>query len=597
MDVTAFISIAGMLAILFGSLALFISDRLPMDGTAFIILMTLLLSGLVPESEILSGFSNPAVMTVVAMIIISAGLSRTGIVNYLVHRLNVFVGQGRTRLTFVLSIICGFFSAFISNTATVAVLLPVTLSLTKERNISPTRVLLPIAFAAQFGGVCTLIGTSTNLLVNTFAEQASIEPFGLFEFAELGLIYFAVGTVYMLLASWLFLPNRATVGDDSISGYQLKDYMTELRVQENSILIGQTGAENDLVADVAESQILEIVRDGKMIWSPAGNTIREGDILLIKGDVNAVLEAAGRYKLKDWAEGKLSDAHLKSDDITLLEVMVPRGSHLVGRTLEQMDFYWRYHAAVLGLRRWGEVVRQRVASVQLQVGDTLLLQGNREDLARLAEEKDFMFLKDLSTMRLKKRKALAAVLVLLSVLVAAASGLVSILTASLAGAAAMVILRCLTLEEAYEAVDMKVLIMLACLIPLAVAMENTGTSAFLAHSILGFADGASPYVGLGIIYGLTMVLTAFMSNAATAVLLAPLAITMAQSLNVDPHPFLIAVTFAASTCFATPVGYQTNTMVYTPGAYKYADFIKIGIPLNLIFFAISVVMIPHFWPF
>ncbi len=585
-----------VMAIIAGSIILFVSDRFPIDGVAFLVLLALLLTGIVPPDRILEGFSNPATITVAAMFVLSAGLQRTGVIRYIAQQLHRPAGRGATRLNLVLGHACGALSAFINNTATVAVLLPVALNMCKERNISPARVLMPLSFAAQFGGVCTLIGTTTNLLVNAYAVSNGLEPFSMFEFAKLGLILFVVGMVYMLIAS-RFMLHRLAGESEAFTDYRLQDYLTEMKVMEGSPLIGQTGAENDLNELGENLRILEIIRDDRPIWAPQTTQIHEGDILLIRGDIERVMSATGRLKLTDWAEGNLSETHLKSDDVTLMEVMIPAGSHLIGRSLSQLDFYWRYHAAVLGVRRRGEILHERMSHIIFKDGDTLLLQGHRADLNHLDDETDFVLLKDLSTLRLKKRRALMSVLILLGVVALAATGITSILTAALLGAAAMVIARCINMQEAYASLDMKVLILLAGLIPLGIAMQTTGTALWLVESLLEWVGDKAPVFVLGSVYVLTMVLTAFMSNNATALLLAPLAVGVASTLGVDSKPFLMAVTFAASTCFMTPVGYQTNLMVYAPGNYRYVDFFIVGLPLNIIFFVISVTLIPVFWPF
>ena len=597
MPVAEILPIVAVLLIVFGSVVVFMSDKFPIESVAFAVLLVLLVTGLVPENKILTGFSNPATMTIVAMLVLSAGLERTGIIRFLANRLSRIVGKTRLQVSLVLSTTCGVLSAFVSNTATVAVLLPVALRISKECKISPTKILMPLSFAAQFGGVCTLIGTTTNLLVNVFVIEAGLEPLSVFEFAKLGSIYFIVGMAYMLIAG-IFLPSRS-ISDDATSDYRLQDYMTELHVQESSPLIGQTGEKNALIELDENISIIEIVRDGKLIWAPKTTTIREGDKLLIRGDVDLILDAADRFKLEDWAEGHLSETHLKAHDVTLAEVMVSRGSHLIGRSLTQLDFYWRYHAAVLGVRRWGEVINQkRMSDIQFHEGDTLLLQGHKSDLEKLSNESNFMFLQDLSSMRLRKRRAVMALLILATVLTTTAIGMTSILTASLVGVAAMVMTRCLSLQQAYDAVDIKIILLLAGMIPLGLAMQTSGAASFVVDGLMDFlGDDATPYVVLGVIYALTVILTSFMSNAATAVLLAPLAVTVAANLGVDPKPFLMAVAYAASTCFATPVGYQTNTMIYGPGQYRYVDFIFVGLPLNIIFFALSIYFIPQFWPF
>ncbi|PPR19220.1 MAG: hypothetical protein CFH43_00309 [Proteobacteria bacterium] len=588
-----------VLSILVGSIVLFVTDKLRVDLVAMIVLLTLLLTNSVPESEILSGFASPATMTVAAMFIISAGLQRTGIVRYIASRLHLLVGEGKERLTPIIMMTCGFFSAFTNNTATVAVLMPVSLKLSAERGLNPSRILMPLSFAAQFGGVCTLIGTTTNLLVNAIAIDHGIQPFNMFEFAQLGIVCFVVGSVYMLFASKYLLKDNAKLSD-ATAEYRLKDYMTEMRVLEGSPLIGQRGVDNDLTKlgnDNSTIRVLEIVREGRMIWAPQTTEIREGDLLLIRGDIGKVMESESMLKIEDWAEGNLSNIHLQSDDITLVEVVIPSGSSIIGRSLTQLDFYWRYHAAVLGVRRRGDVLHERIAKIDFKEGDTLLLQGHKEDLSHISNEKDFMLLQDLSTLRLKKRRSIIAFMILVWVLLAASTGFMSILAASLIGAIGMIVTRCITASEAYDAVDFKVIVLLAGLIPLGMAMEHSGLVDLIVDFMILYVGQYGPYVSLCVLYFMTVFLTSVMSNAATAVLLAPIGLALAEGFAVDPKPFLMAVTFAASTCFATPVGYQTNVMIYGPGGYKYIDFLKVGLPLNLIFFVISVTLIPLFWPF
>ena len=581
------------LATLAGSIIVFVLDRWRVDLVALLVMIVLLVTGVLSQTEALSGFSNPAVVTIAAMLILSEGLQRTGIVNHIAYRLDKMVGNASSRLTAVMMAVCGFFSAFINNTATVAVLMPVTLRLARERQMNPSKVLMPLSFAAQFGGVCTLIGTTTNLLVHSIAIDQGLDGFHLFSFAKLGAILFVSGTLYMLLIGRFLIKERAD-SKSYTEEYRLQDYLTEMEVLAGSKLIGQKGAKNELTK-IENLRVLDIFRDGKVLWAPDNSEIKKGDILLIRGNVAQVMEVASRLKMRDWAEGNLSDAHLKADDVTLVEVMIPRGSTVVGRSLNQLDFYWRYHAAVLGVRRRGGVLHERISKIAFQEGDTLLLQGHKGDLARLANEQDFMLLKDLSTLKLRKRRAAISITILASVLVAAATGIFSILEASVVGAVATVATGCLRPREAYRAVDMKIIILMACLIPLGIALQKT---ALIDAAVTGLISHLqTPEIALIALYLMTMLLTSVMSNAATAVLLAPLAIAMAGQMDVNAEPFLMAVAYAASTCFITPVGYQTNVMVLSPGGYKYVDFMRVGLPLNLLFLGLSVTLIPKFFPF
>lgn len=585
--------------ILLLSVVLFVSDKFRVDFVALLVLILLLVLGLVPHEQALSGFSSPAVLIVACMLIISAGLSRTGIVNHIGNRLYKLAGRSTTRMSTVLMSACGVFSSFISNTATVAVLLPVSLRLAREARVSPSKLLMPLSFAAQFGGVCTLVGTTTNLIVNAIAEENGLAGFSMFEFAQLGAICFVAGMVYMLVVGQFLLKDKEA--DSELSKeYRLQDYLTEMKIMQGSPLIGQKGGDNDLtrLGDGAHApRILDIFRGERVIWAPQSTALKEGDILLIRGDVSRVLDVASRFKLEDWPGGNLTEAHLKSDDISLVEVIIPTGSGIIGRSLNQLDFYWRYHAAVLGVRRRGEVLHQRISAIAFKEGDTLLLQGHKKDLDALANESDFMLLQDLSPLVLKSRRALTAFLILLFVILSAAMNVMPLLTASLIGAVAMVASRCISATEAYDALDFKVLLLLAGLIPLGQAMQNTGAANNLVLWLMESVGGYGPFISMALLYLITVVLTSLMSNAATAVLLAPLGIGLAESFGVSAEPFLIAVAFAASTCFATPVGYQTNVMVMGPGGYKYKDFFVVGLPLNILFFVISVTLIPYFWPF
>ncbi len=592
LDMIMLLSILGM------SLVLFAMDKYPIDGIAFMVLLSLMLTGLVPEDKILAGFSNPATLTVAAMFILSAALQKTGVVRWLAQKLYKTLGRTASlfRVNLLLGSLTGFFSAFINNTATVSVLIPVTLRICQEQQHSPTRVLMMLSYAAQFGGMCTLIGTTTNLLINAYALDAGLPGFGLFEFGQLGLILFAAGMVYMLVASYWLLPARIDATDINTS-YKLHDYLTEMRVLAGSPLIGCTGQANPLLEAVPNLSIVQILRNNQPIWAPASTKILADDVLVMRGAIDRVMDVAASMKLKDWANSQLDASHLQSDDIILAEFMVPGGSYLVGRSLTQLDFYWRYHAAVIGIKRRNEILKDRLSDILFQDGDILLLQGHRSDIMALAQEPDFIMVQDLSDSRIQTRRARLALMWMAIFLLSVGLGYLSVLQAAFLATAGVVATRCIKLGDAYHAIHMPVVILMAALIPLGFAMQETGTAAWIAQILVTQVGPDSPILGLAAFYGLTVLLSAIMSNTATAALLAPLAIGVASDLGVSAIPFLVAVAFAASSSFITPVGYQTNMMIHAPGGYKYTDFLRIGLPLNMLFMAISVIFIPRIWPF
>lgn len=587
-----------LLTILGVSLVLFALDKYPIDGIAFMVLLSLMLTGLVPDDKILAGFSNPATLTVAAMFILSAALQKTGVVRWMAQKMYKMLGRTASlfRVNLVLGSVTGFFSAFVNNTATVSVLIPVTLRICQEQQISPTRVMMMLSYAAQFGGMCTLIGTTTNLLVNAYAMDAGLPGFGLFEFGQLGLVCFAAGMLYMLIASYWLLPARIDATDIT-SSYKLHNYLTEMRVLEGSPLIGQKGNANALLEAVPDLSIVQILRNDQPIWAPATTKIQADDVLVIRGAIDRVMDVADQIKLKDWAGSELDPTHMQGDDIILAEFLVPGGSYLVGRSLTQLDFYWRYHAAVLGIKRQNEVIKDRLSDILFQDGDILLLQGHRADIMALAQERDFMLVQDLSDARIQTRRARLSLMWMAVFFASVSLGYLSVLQAAFLATAGVVATRCLKLGDAYHAINMPVVILMAALIPLGFAMQETGTASWIAQLLVNQVGPDSPVLGLAAFYGLTVILSAIMSNTATAALLAPLAIGVAGDLGVSAIPFLVAVAFAASSCFMTPVGYQTNMMIHAPGGYKYTDFLRIGLPLNILFMIISVYLIPQIWSF
>ena len=588
------INLIMVLAIIAVAMGLFVSGKLRVDIIALCVLAALLVLGLIRPDQALYGFTNQATATVAAMFVLSAGLVRTGLVRWFARQIDRLAGKNESRLILVLCVVIAFLSAFIVNTATVAIFIPVAIVLAKARKISTSRVLMPLSFASQFGGVCTLIGTSTNILVNSIAVERGLAPFGLFEFAPLGIAMSLVGIGYLLIMTRWLPKRRGEV--EQVDKYRLADYLAELRVTQKSPLIGKTWEQSKVSRDT-KVELTNLFRGEKAASRAANTKIREDDLLLLSGNVDKLIEMQGKYGLELQENVRVNDQQLSSSEIKLAEALIPPRSNLIGNTLQDSGFFRRYKAIILAMQRRGKILRERLADIKLDTGDTLLIQGHRDDLSRLLNSANVIVTNELTELYMRKDRAIIALLLLLMVIILAVFNIVPIVVAVLLGAGGMVLGRCVTVEEAYQAIDWKVIFLLGGIIPLGLALEQNGAALWLADTLLQSLGGFGPLMFLAALYLITAVLTETMSNNAAAAILAPIAITLALSMNVDPRPFLIAITFAASTSFATPMGYQTNTMIYAPGGYRFSDFIRIGGPLNLIFLGVAVLLIPMLWPF
>jgi len=583
-----------VLSVLAGAMILFITGRLRVDLVALCVLTVLLVTGIITPENALYGFSNPATATVAAMFVLSAGLARTGFVEWLARSIDRIAGKSPKQLVFVLCIMIGLLSAFIVNTATVAIFIPVAVSLAQSRKIPPSRVLIPLSYASQFGGVCTLIGTSTNILVNSIAAANGLKPFGLFEFAPLGLIMSGVGILFLVLvAGWLLPKRKGTF--QQLDKYRLVDYLVEFGVKKSSPLIGKTWNES-MSEDFSEIELIKLIRKGRATWNPKKIKIRENDILLLYGNMKKLMSMQDNYKLTP-SDKKIHDDKLNSDDVKLIEALVPPDSILVGRTLKSSSFYRRFGCRVFAVQRRSTTIRERISEIAFDGGDTILLQCNKNELEGILNSENLIVTNELTDLHLRKNRVITSVIVMTSVVALAAFHVLPIMAAAVVGAVSMVISGCISLEEAYKAIDWKVIFLLGGILPLGIALQESGTAEMLAGTLLTPIIQYGPVTVLALLYLITAVMTETMSNNAAAILLAPIAFSIAGTLNVSPRPFLIAITFAASTSFATPIGYQTNTMVYAPGGYKFFDYSKLGVPLNIMFWIIAVFLIPLLWPF
>lgn len=590
-----------VLIILVGAVALFVTEKLAIDMVAMLILGAVLICGLVTPDEALSGFSNPATVTVAAMFVLSAGLQRTGVLRAVGRRL-FRVGKYPLLLMVFVALTIGLVSAFINNTAAVAVFLPLVLAVSQRLKLSPSKFLMPMSFASEFGGVCTLIGSSTNLLVSAIAvdfalRYPSVEglgAFSMFEMGKLGIILFAAGLIYLVVVAYWLLPSRR--GEQLTEAYELGNYISELRVMEGSPLIGHSVAESEL-GNKHGVWVLELLREDAKVWAPMNQLIREGDVLLVEGRLDSLMESKDALKLEMAPEFKLQDEILKKENMTLIEVMVAPSAHVAGRTLRGLDFPRRYDAVVLAIQRQGRSLHEKLNSVRLRFGDLLLLQAPKSSVEKLRPDTDFIVMDEKGSLNPRRDKAPLVIVVLALVVGLAAMKILPVMVTAILGCIALLLTRCIRLEEAYEAIDWRVIFLLGGVLPLGIAMQKSGLAELLAGKTISLVGDLGPIAVLAAFYLMTALLTECMSNNASAVLLAPIAVSTAIQLEVSPKPLLMAIAFAASTSFATPVGYQTNMMVYSPGGYRFTDYLKVGTPLIFIFGTISVYFIPKFWPF
>lgn len=581
------------LALLGLAVLLFISEKLPIDVVGIGVLSVLLIAGIVTPAEGFAGFSGSATLTVAAMFVLSAGLSETGVLER-AARLLSRAGEWPWLLLLVMMLLVGAISAFMNNTAAVAIFLPLVLAAARLRKIAPSKLLIPLSYAAQFGGVCTLIGTSTNILVSHIAETQGVRAFTMFELGQVGLPLTLAGTVFVMMFGRWLLPSHPdrSLGDS----YGVGDYVTDLRVRANSPLIDQTLRESRFAEDHGVT-VIELIRDRHRLWSRRADAIRAGDVIRVAAPLDKLNALRAQPGLDIDAEFLMNTGERPGDGV-MLEVLIAPHSRLHGRPLSVLAGELGGGTIVVAVRHRDQVMRgAALDEVLLASGDALLMRVDDAGLDSIRTRPEFIVLKEWQTRKSSRLRALWSLTIMVAVVALAALEWVPIQVGALSGAALMVATRCLTREQAYRSVEWPVIVLLAALIPLGTAMEKHGLASGAAQAVMQIVGDHGPLAALAAIYLATAILTEFMSNNAAAVLLAPVAISTAQAMGVDPMPFLIAVTVAASTAFATPVGYQTNTMVYQAGSYRFSDFARIGIPLNVLFFILSLWLIPRYWPF
>ena len=589
-----------VLSLIVLAFSLFVTEKFPLDVTALLILSILLIGQFLTIEEAISGFSNPAVITIGLLFILSYALQKTRILEYLIIRINKLVSRSKNLGLGVYLLTIAIASALMNNTAIVAVFMPVTIRLAHQYKVSPSKLLIPLSYAAIMGGTLTLVGTSTNLLVNAIYVDNGGVSLGMFEFAQYGWIPLTIGLVYVIWIAPLILPSR-TITSSLTKSYHMAGYLTEMKISNDSPLIGKTCRDRNINQNY-DVMVLDIQREGYLISTKVGEkVIQAGDILFVKGSVESFLRMKEVEKISLLTDEKLTQKELEQEDNVLMECMLTDKSDIVGKTLMQSNFRKRFRTFILAIRRDGLIIRKKIAHVILHTYDTLLIYGGRKEIDKLASRGDFILLGEVQADLVKSRFWWVSILAIITTIVLAAFGILPILKGAIISAVILLLLRIISPNEAYQSIHWQVIVLIAALIPLGIAIESTGTAAFIAQliseTVSDFSPSKQPYILLGLIYLITMILTEVSSNTATAIIMAPIVMAVTNQMGIDARPFIFAVCFAASASFVTPVGYQTNLMVYGPGGYKFSDFIKVGLPLSIIFWLLAILFIPIIWPF
>ena len=576
-------------AIVIGAMVLFASEKLRFDVIGLLVLASLMTLGILTPAEGLSGFSNEATVVVTAMFALNAGVVGTGGLDPLIRVLSRI--RRPWLLTFAIILIVCALGAFVKNTALVATFLPVVLGVCARTKTSPARVLMPMSYAAQMGGVCTLLGTSSNLLTNSIAIDHGLPGFSVFEFARLGVPLALVGIVYLMLVGRWLLPRHIDV--DFAETSALGKFVTEFRVLPGSPLIGHAIGTADLPEKYGV-QVLELLRGDEHVWAPRDEQLRVDDVLIARGDWQRLEDFKQAQKLEIPAVVDAGDG--AGARRVLIEAMVAPGARMVGDTVDRIDFPWNFKSTVLAVQRRGGILRESLRATRLQVGDILMLLVDEGALKHLRHASGLVVLSERGDTRQSRRKAPIAIAIVAAVIAIAGLGWLPIVVSALLGCAAMALTGCFGFDDVYESIDWRVIVLLGAILPLGIALDKTGLAQHLVDAGMRIVGDHGPLAALLMVYVLSAVLTEMMGHNPSVVLMAPIAISVAHALHANPVPFVITVAFAAATSFATPVGYPTNTMVYNAGSYRFTDFMKVGIPLIALFCALSMWLIPRLWP-
>ncbi len=583
----------GLLGVVF---TLLIWGRFRYDLVAFSALIAAVIIGVVPKDTAFAGFGHPAVIIIALVLIVSKGLSNSGAIE-LIARTMIDSGRKLAAHIGIMAGLAAALSAVMNNVGALALLMPVDLKAAEKAKRSPALTLMPLSFASILGGLVTLIGTPPNIIIASYREKALGEPYQMFDFAPVGLVCATVGVLFVALIGWRLIPGARGQSNQAKELFELDDYVAEVRVSEDSALVGKRLREVEAVEKANDVQFIGVIRRGnKLPGIVAWQVIEAGDILVVEATPQAIEELSGLIGV-EFVGSEKHEGTLASADTGLLEVVVPEGARIEGRSALNLRLLYRHNVTLMGISRQGQQIHERVRRTQIEAGDILLLYGPTERLPEISNWLGCLPLAERGLQVIKRDKAFLAVALFAAAIMLASFGILYLPFALGLTAIGYVLFNIVSVKKIYDSVEWPVIVLLGSLIPVGAALEASGGTALIADWILNVTQGAAPWIVLTILMVVTMTLSDVLNNTATAVIAAPIAVDLATRLNVSADPFLMAVAVAASCAFLTPIGHKNNTLIMGPGGYKFGDYWRMGLPLEILIIAVSIPAIIMFWPF